>query len=545
MRLMHLLVRFLLLLPIAVMLWSLSLPAYIDSLLLLMILVVVFIAPLAGLVLVSLSLVVALVSCEVFLSFSHSTVKSFYREHEKYVRGDVYESSVVTRIEMPHGDLVTIDPTVPSTVREPRSVEFVTDSRGYRNRREYDGQKDILLGDSFVVANGTTQQDSLPEVLNECCGIAAYSLAHPADPVDYEDRAGWFLSEVSENVRLSFFFYEGNDFTFPSFKETGEHASAGRFFRLLDTYDAWRLKVLQGLFPRLSYPSIFYKLGRQAERRIFSRPGEAVLIHNVANAPAGFLPAHTLPVLEKEAELEINQVPWIWERASCVFFIPTKARVYPDGFESSLKQKLVEEPAALRRLHKIFDHLHIPVVDLTPVLRDAAKTFAAEGQMVFWRDDTHWNGRGVRAVAPAVAECLGKRADQVGSAPVRRPRAVEINGSLRVGNSDFPLQQSRSGYVDRIEDGKKYWTITGWTADPSGPVRIMAVSDGMLVGESLTRIKRSDVAALLGDHALKSGFQVRFPRAYMEPGHDLSVYAISPAGEAWLLDSSGSIRSSE
>jgi hypothetical protein len=46
------------------------------------------------------------------------------------------------------------------------------------------------------------------------------------------------------------------------------------------------------------------------------------------------------------------------------------------------------------------------LVDLTPPLKKAAEEGLPSGTLVFRRDDTHWNEKGIESVLPEVSKCL-------------------------------------------------------------------------------------------------------------------------------------------
>lgn len=76
-----------------------------------------------------------------------------------------------------------------------------------------------MVGDSFVVANGSDQKDSLPEVLTNELAFPTYSLAFPGDPQNYVDRAKLFLPLMVPGSVFALMIFEGNDFeigTYPS-----------------------------------------------------------------------------------------------------------------------------------------------------------------------------------------------------------------------------------------------------------------------------------------------------------------------------------------
>jgi hypothetical protein len=101
----------------------------------------------------------------------------------------------------------------------------------------------------------------------------------------------------------------------------------------------------------------------------------------------------------------------ILDRVKCVFFIPTKARVYRSSLPHALGSEIITPPAGLKALADYFqngsaDAISTKVVDLTPALETAAQKLLEHGEFVFWRDDTHWNHHGTKAVASVVRDCL-------------------------------------------------------------------------------------------------------------------------------------------
>jgi hypothetical protein len=58
----------------------------------------------------------------------------------------------------------------------------------------------------------------------------------------------------------------------------------------------------------------------------------------------------------------------------------------------------------------------VPVVDLTPALRAAARDSLAAGRYVYFLDDTHWNARGIAVAADTVAAAVAR----LGTAQTRK-----------------------------------------------------------------------------------------------------------------------------
>lgn len=384
---------------LVVSLWCLQLPWPIDVGVWLLALVIAAAASLTNLSLLTLGVSGGVIVSYVFLSYTSTSYRQFYREHEMFATtAEVYRARVRETIAQPHGDLVAIDPTLPTELWEPRNVEFVTDSLGYRNRQDYAGEPNILLGDSFLVGNGVTQAETLPEVLRTKFQIPVYSMGYPQDPVDYERRAAWAIKEFKVPVNFSFFFFEGNDFYSPSDRGRPMESFEKR-------YDDLRLRLIRGILGESMAPTTMYKFIHQAERRLGRRTSRWTTIGQSATLAMAHLNAHTDAATVSNPEIKLAVLPQVWERTSCAFFIPTKARVYPESVPD-VAEKISEPAPAFVRLRDTLEPLGVRVIDLTVPMLIEKRRAREQGQLLFWRDDTHWNGHGISAVGATVADCL-------------------------------------------------------------------------------------------------------------------------------------------
>ena len=103
--------------------------------------------------------------------------------------------------------------------------------------------------------------------------------------------------------------------------------------------------------------------------------------------------------------MSLELAPDVAARTTCVFFVPTKLRVYAFALGAAVQERLPWPAPGLQALEDAFAPHGIPVLDLSEPLVAAAERGLPRGEYVYWRDDTHWNGRGMRAVAPAIAAC--------------------------------------------------------------------------------------------------------------------------------------------
>lgn len=274
-----------------------------------------------------------------------------------------------------------------------RTVEFATDSRGLRNDAEYTDQPWLLLGDSFVVASATDQAHTLSRFLTTEHGLAAYNIA--AVGGDLADYHAWLRDFLAEHpgiaARAVAFFFEGNDF--------------GPVRDPRSTTPAWRLRLKRyvNLYRFLPLGKLCTVLAGRLRARDRSDP--------VQDATAGGRPIHFLrhyvevtarPAYPNPGEFR-EMLAALRPHLAAAVFIPTKYRVYAPLLDQPPGDLPDAQQAYLSRACTDFS---LPLLDLTPALRAAAARALAQGEFVYWPDDTHWNAAGIRAAADALAPFL-------------------------------------------------------------------------------------------------------------------------------------------
>ena len=136
----------------------------------------------------------------------------YYRPHEMFGQPDGrYKKNVRFEMAMPHGDFKAMA-LYTEVMPEPRKVIFNTDSLGFRNSNDYQEQKYLFVGDSFIVGNGTSQSDIITAQLSERYNINGYNLAYPGDIKDYYNNVSSFRNLAAQDAKVILFLFEGNDF---------------------------------------------------------------------------------------------------------------------------------------------------------------------------------------------------------------------------------------------------------------------------------------------------------------------------------------------
>ena len=332
----------------------------------------------------------------------------YYRDHEMltYVEERTgllkYFPNANIKLIQPYGDLYAMSHM---GEKESRSVDFVTDSLGFRNENEYENEKFILVGDSFVVGNGNSQKDILSSQLRRDFDIGTYNVAYPGNIVDYYKSVARFRTIKGVSPRILLFIFEGNDFEDTIFDGNTK-------------YEPQTLKEGIEIFYKNSdiYRFFDYSINLiKKERNKLNQPStvntELVFQGSVKAIPVLFFKPYIEVVKRKKTTHKLSgfeeSMGSMKGQIEYVFFIPDKYRVYYNNISTTGNLP----NAQWEYLKSICEKLNIPIVNLTQPLIEEAATLLADGRFVYWRDDTHWNKYGISVAARIVAEKIkeGKR----------------------------------------------------------------------------------------------------------------------------------------
>lgn len=327
----------------------------------------------------------------------------YYRPHEilagHELEGDIVNYRPNQRIEgfaMPFGDLGNLSPV--ASIRQPRVVDFDTDDLGFRNRQPYQGQALVLLGDSFVVGNSTTQDAILSEVLTDTHGIPVYSAAYVGELEDYVARLRLLERRHGAGFKGIFVLFEGNDFRCARADRRPERRRSGIF------------RYLPGFVRELESYRALYGLTRRAYHAHLARDQVredlSVLVKRYGDGDVAFLKKYASASRQPGActwDEHRRLLQSISDRIALLVFVPTKYRVYaslPDGREE------LPPSSSAAFLRQLAHDLSVPYLDLTPALVAASQELLPQGRYTYWRDDTHWNENGIRVAAHEIATLL-------------------------------------------------------------------------------------------------------------------------------------------
>ena len=351
--------------------------------------------------LTALALLVGLAGFEAFLRMRDPEERpTYYRPHEMLLAREVdaitnYQPNRrIKNFRMPFGDLGAMSNFAP--IREPRNVDFHTDSLGFRNDGDYAGEKLVVLGDSFVVGNGTGQDAILSKTLSRELGIRTYNAAFSTGIEGYVARLEFLRRRFGDGFRAVILIFEGNDL--PCEEEDARSRSAEIRGALLG--------YVPPLVRELESYRLFYGLTRRAVHVLAGDP--LVSVRRVGGNVVGFYKKYVEGAKRKRG-CEWSAHPAVLGRVAkdvaLLAFVPTKYRVYRPLMADQENETALSD-VRLAFVERMARDLSVPYLDLTPHLIEASRRLLEEGKYTFWRDDTHWNGHGITAAAKALAAAL-------------------------------------------------------------------------------------------------------------------------------------------
>jgi hypothetical protein len=295
--------------------------------------------------------------------------------------------------------------------RVPREITFQTDGLGFRNTPAQN-QKPfdlIVVGDSYGVGDGTTQDKTWPNLLAGEQHLAVYDLS-----MDGAGPSQEYVNFLVEHEKLEtkdgavvlWLLFTGNDLSdpcYPAFSRAelpwlhplGSLLNRIRTFRFHSPLR--RLLFLRGQHSdrddvvARTLPDGRTMLFNQAYAQLAELPLDGVIHHeNYSNVKATFAAMKKLSD-ERRLRLVIAVAPskeevydWVLYRRQSPS--TSNASTNNSGFADAMKNLSEEDGIAF--------------LDLKPALVEAARNaYRESGQLLWWTDDTHWNEAGHRAVA--------------------------------------------------------------------------------------------------------------------------------------------------
>lgn len=162
---------------------------------------------------------------------------------------------------------------------------------------------------------------------------------------------------------------------------------------------------------------MFYSLFQRAFITVGNKKPDSILTKTVGRKEVGFLKKYNDATSRKSYKPDENVISAfqaLLKKTDVAFFIPDKFRVYFDFIEDKNLKRLPDKnweflSAEARNFNAVPINLTSPFIEET-------KRLLESDQYIYWRDDTHWNGNGMKLSSKILSdlvlennlECLNK-----------------------------------------------------------------------------------------------------------------------------------------
>jgi len=295
-------------------------------------------------------------------------------------------------------------------LRHYRSERFTTDALGFRNAPHVLDEEvgAILVGDSFAVGSGVSDDDTLSSRLGTLMGCVVYNAGSDANMVVPDEilaLAGRLNLRSRVVIRL---YTEGAPV--PAIP-TGQRM----VWRKLVARTPAGVRTVVGRLRGLLTVSPLQGLSGRAwkalnnDRILPNSYASNVVKATLNNGDTMLFPSSQVNSFYHPHELSLDY--WEWLRGDLkkagfdlvVILVPGKYRVY--------RPFLVDQRPVgtwtgndLNRLERALRAMEVPVLNLTPFLSNEAARHLERGEYLYLLDDNHWNARGVALSAAAIRE---------------------------------------------------------------------------------------------------------------------------------------------
>jgi hypothetical protein len=290
-----------------------------------------------------------------------------------------------------------------------RAVTFTTDAAGFRNDpADTDATQPldlVMLGDSFGMGAGTSQERTWCTLLARAHGLAAYNLS-------MDGASPWqeYITILLESDRLKlragtivlWTFFEGNDLDdlYLPVYERAQLPWRGRAAQLEDMARDFRYRsplrrIL--LHEREPSPRADVQAVQVGQRTVlFFRPYAARRIRTLADVRAhpNFAQLQaTIGAMKQFTDSKHLTV--------VIALAPMKEEIYSWLLDGQPPWSVAPAPSAFAQaLAELSRQQGIAFLDLKPALFAAAKqAYESSGALLWWDDDQHWNDLGHRMAA--------------------------------------------------------------------------------------------------------------------------------------------------
>jgi len=320
-------------------------------------------------------------------------------------------------------------PTIANLVLERRHISYAIDEHGFRETTPLEQAHIFALGDSFTIGDGISQDKTWVERLEQEIGKPVYNLGFSdCSPKQQLMLLEYMLQTEPDSIKirhLLWMIFESNNLegSYETLRpvliqeeDSSENLFAGtlvgtlnslpltikeqsvinrlragqipltlpaRDTRPVDPYSVDGIKLLSPLYHSSKYgyrlfDQDYVERAGKSESYVFDHPNRPLLDQTFKDMVS----------LSRKYGFEVT-----------VIIAPSAPRLYGPYFENL--PPISQEPYFINHVENLSKGLGFDVINLYPLMQPYA-----EAELLYWRDDTHWNERGHEVAVEIITEQL-------------------------------------------------------------------------------------------------------------------------------------------
>lgn len=293
-----------------------------------------------------------------------------------------------------------------------REITLQTDAYGFRNAdADPDNIDLIILGDSFGLGMSTTEAATWSNLLRDEYGLSIYDLAAPASsPWRQYANLGMEIDRLDtrEDTILLWLIFTGNDLVeeYEDYYEIDQLPYQNGFSAFVTS---WRTFILYSpIGITTERMNIAATLSEEQAKPVTVKTfldGKPLLFSNLyveqQELSAEEVYRHeNYPALEKSIAAGV-QLARAKGLTPVIALVPTKGEVYKWVLNDDEPWSSPPDPSGFSQvIAEISEKNNVCYLDLKPhLIEESKRVYEETGDLVYWRDDTHWSESGNAVMA--------------------------------------------------------------------------------------------------------------------------------------------------
>lgn len=296
--------------------------------------------------------------------------------------------------------------------RQYRHEIFSTDALGFRRNPKHDNApfdaRVMTVGDSFVFGLGLNDEQTLAARLEDSLGITVYNGAAGTQPATLAEILRVARLLKLKQATILYQYYQEHDLP-----ENHEFASASAAVTV-EACQSWQQQIriwrdgLVNVSPlRIVAQQAYKKL--ENDSLLPNTLKSRAVVKTLANGAPMLFSQGDIKMSRLERPVSVEGFQRLAQELDknglrlVVLLVPTKYTVYRPILLDDDAGESQTEPY-LDGLERALKQTNIPVINLFSLFRQRAAEHLHKDEYIYWRDDMHWNARGVELAVGEIAK---------------------------------------------------------------------------------------------------------------------------------------------